>query len=86
MVNIANPPEHRRRGDRPVAQRSREGALGAYLSHTFLRANPAGRGKTARQLRKDGDVERTDPGILGKFRVDMRDKNAEEVFVSRANF
>lgn len=37
-------------------------ALGAYLSRLFTGANPKGRGKTARQLRKGG-VERTDPAI-----------------------
>jgi hypothetical protein len=31
-------------------------ALGAYLLHLFIGANPIGRGKTARQTRKGGDV------------------------------
>ncbi len=60
-------------------------ALGAYLLHLLIGANPVGRGKTARQTRKGGDVEKTDPAILGKFRVDMRDKDIKHCFVSRAS-
>lgn len=39
----------------------------------------------SRALRKSGDVDRTEPEILGQFRIDMRDKNIKSCFVSKAN-
>lgn len=61
-------------------------ALGAYILSLVDRASFEAVGKTPREKQKD-EVKvlfRTDPDILGQFRVDCADKNIGQWFVSTA--
>ena len=62
-----------------------EHALGAYMHSLIDKANPAGQGFSKRKLAKQCHIYRTDPAILGEFRIDVLDKDFDNMFVSRAN-
>jgi hypothetical protein len=59
-------------------------ALGAYIFSLIDKANPRGTGRTKRKMAQCGDVYHKDPSLLGKFVVDINDKNIDALFVSRA--
>lgn len=62
-----------------------EHALGAYMHSLIDKANPAGQGFSKRKLAKQCHIYRTDPKILGEFRIDVLDPDFGHMFVSRAN-
>ena len=49
--------------------RPEERALSAYIGGLIFRANPHGKSPSIRFAKKAGNVERTDPSILGEFRL-----------------
>jgi hypothetical protein len=61
-------------------------ALGAYIHGLIDKANPAGAGKSKREIeKKAGLVFLKDPPCLGEFRVDVKDPGFYAMFTSRAN-
>jgi hypothetical protein len=60
-------------------------ALGAYIHSLIDKANPSGVGYSKRKVSKLGHIYRTDPPILGEFRLRVQDPEFEHMFVSRAN-
>lgn len=60
-------------------------ALGAYIHSLIDKANPSGVGYSKRKVQKLGHIYRTDPTILGEFRIKVNDPEFEHMFVSRAN-
>jgi hypothetical protein len=60
-------------------------ALGAYIHSLIDKANPSGVGYSKRKVSKLGHIYRTDPPILGEFRIRVQDPEFEHMFVSRAN-
>jgi hypothetical protein len=64
---------------------NREVALGAYIFGLIDKASYYGAGKIKRQLKKQGNVYRTDPAILDQFRINAADPDFEHVFTARAN-
>lgn len=60
-------------------------ALGAYIHSLIDKANPSGVGYSKRKVSKLGHIYRTDPAILGEFRIRVQDPDFEHMFVSRAN-
>lgn len=63
-----------------------EQALGAYIFSLTDKANPVGTGVTKRQAAKRVRVIRkTDPAILGQFRVKVDDKDFGSLFIAKAN-
>lgn len=62
-----------------------EHALGAYIHSLIDKANPSGTGFSKRKVSKLGNIYRTDPDILGEFRVSVCSPDFEHMFVSRAN-
>ena len=63
----------------------REVALGSYIHGLIDKASFKESGLTKRQLKKQTNIYRTDPAILGKFRVRADDPDFEHVFTARAN-
>lgn len=64
---------------------AQEHALGAYIHSLIDKANPLGVGYSKRKTQKLGHLYRTDPAILGEFRIKISDPDFEHMFVSRAN-
>jgi hypothetical protein len=62
-----------------------EHALGAYIHNLIDKANPAGQGYSKRKIAKQCHIYRTDPSILGEFRISVSDPDFQHMFVSRAN-
>jgi hypothetical protein len=62
-----------------------EQGLGAYILNLIDKANPSGVGLTKREAAKAGDIHRSDPEILGQFRMDVEDPDFDQMFASRAN-
>lgn len=62
-----------------------EHALGAYIHSLIDKANPAGQGYSKRKVAKQCHIYRTDPAILGDFRIRVDDPDFRHIFVSRAN-
>lgn len=62
-----------------------EHALGAYIHSLIDKANPSGTGFSKRKVQKLGHIYRTDPSLLGEFRIRVEDPDFEHMFVSRAN-
>jgi hypothetical protein len=62
-----------------------EHALGAYIHSLIDKANPSGVGYSKRKVQKLGHIYRTDPAILGEFRIKVGSPDFEHMFVSRAN-
>lgn len=60
-------------------------ALGAYIHSLIDKANPSGVGYSKRKVSKLGHIYRTDPTILGEFRIKVEDPDFDHMFVSRAN-
>lgn len=60
-------------------------ALGAYIHSLIDKANPSGVGYSKRKVSKLGHIYRTDPAILGEFRIRVEDPDFDHMFVSRAN-
>ena len=60
-------------------------ALGAYIFSLIDKHNPVGRGKTKRELLKEGWSFREDADICGQFRVRVDDPNFDQLFAARAN-
>lgn len=60
-------------------------ALGAYIHSLIDKANPSGTGFSKRKVSKLGNIYRTDPDILGEFRIKVDDPDFDHIFVSRAN-
>ena len=62
-----------------------EHALGAYIHSLIDKANPNGQGFSKRKTAKLGHLYRTDPNMLGEFRIKVDDPTFDAMFVSRAN-
>ncbi len=62
-----------------------EHALGAYIHSLIDKANPSGTGFSKRKVQKLGNIYRTDPAILGEYRLKITDPDFDHMFVSRAN-
>jgi hypothetical protein len=62
-----------------------EHALGAYIHSLIDKSNPAGAGFSKRKVAKLGHLYRTDPAIVGEFRIRMESDDFGHMFVSRAN-
>ena len=62
-----------------------EKALGAYIHSLIDKANPSGTGFSKRKVQKLGNIYRTDPAILGEFKIKITDPDFDHMFVSRAN-
>lgn len=60
-------------------------ALGAFVHGLIDKASASGQGFSKRKLSKLCHVYRSDPDILGSFRVDIQDPNFHFLFTSRAN-
>jgi hypothetical protein len=60
-------------------------AIGAYIHSLIDKANPSGVGYSKRKVSKLGHIVRTDPPLLGEFRIKLEDPTFEHMFVSRAN-
>ena len=67
------------------SKNTQEHALGAYIHSLIDKANPSGVGYSKRKVSKLGHIYRTDPALLGEFRIRVEDKDFEHMFVSRAN-
>jgi hypothetical protein len=63
----------------------REHALGAYIHSLIDKANPAGQGYSKRKIAKQCHIYRSDPSVLGEFRISVSDPDFGHMFVSRAN-
>ena len=61
-------------------------ALGAFVFGLIDKASAQGRGLSSREKAKICTIYRRDPDILGKFRVDVTDKNFEHLLVTKANY
>ena len=64
---------------------AQEHALGAYIHSLIDKANPSGVGYSKRKVSKLGHIYRTDPALLGEFRIKVEDPDFDHMFVSRAN-
>jgi hypothetical protein len=62
-----------------------EHALGAYIHSLIDKSNPAGAGYSKRKVAKLGHLYRTDPPVVGEFRIKISDPSFDQMFVSRAN-
>ena len=62
-----------------------EEGLGAYIHSLIDKANPSGTGFSKRKVQKLGNIYRTDPAILGEYRLRINDSDFDHMFVSRAN-
>jgi hypothetical protein len=62
-----------------------EHALGAYIHSLIDKSNPAGAGYSKRKVAKLGHLYRTDPAVVGEFRIRIDSPDFEHIFVSRAN-
>lgn len=61
-------------------------ALGAYIFALIDKANPEGTGKSKRQRAKTARLlVLREPTVTGQFRVDCKDPDFDDLFVSRAN-
>lgn len=60
-------------------------ALGAYIHGLIDKASASGQGFSKRKLAKQCHIYRTDPSILGEFRIDVGNKDFDNVLVARAN-
>ncbi len=83
-------PDIRRTMSRAAKQLSeshdpRDMALAAFVHGLIDKASASGQGFSKRKLGKLCHVYRTDPPILGQFRVDVTDPNFHCLFTSRAN-
>jgi ribosomal protein S8E len=68
------------------SEKPRENALGAYIYGLIDKMSFQGEGFTKKYRQQQTcNVRRTDPSILGEFRIDTGDPNYEHVLSSRAN-
>jgi hypothetical protein len=63
----------------------REAAVAAWLHSLIDKVSPVGTGFSKRKAQKMGHLYRSDPAILGQFRMSITDPNFGHMFVSRAN-
>jgi hypothetical protein len=65
---------------------TKQQAVGAWLTLLIEKMSPNGKGYTKKFHAKMRDIRRSDPDIVGQFRIKVEDKDFEDnVFVSRAN-
>ncbi len=67
------------------SKNGQELALGAFLHGLIDKASASGQGFSKRKLAKICHVYRTDPAILGAFRVSASDPHLDDILVARAN-
>lgn len=60
-------------------------ALGAFVHGLIDKASASGQGFSKRKLSKLCHIYRTDPSVLGEFRVDVQNPDFKHLFTSRAN-
>jgi hypothetical protein len=60
-------------------------ALGAFVHGLIDKASASGQGFSKRKLSKLCHIYRTDPPILGEFRIDVQSPDFKHLFTSRAN-
>jgi len=63
----------------------KEAATAAWVHSLIDKVSAVGVGFSKRKAQKMGHLYRSDPGILGQFRMDIEDPNFGHMFVSRAN-
>jgi hypothetical protein len=63
----------------------REQVLGAYIHGLIDKASASGQGFSKRKMAKQCHIYRVDPKYLGEFRINLKDPNIDQLFVSRAN-
>jgi hypothetical protein len=63
----------------------REAAVAAWLHSLIDKVSPVGTGFSKRKAQKLGHLYRSDPTILGQFRMSITDPTFGHMFVSRAN-
>lgn len=63
----------------------KEAAVAAWLHSLIDKVSPTGTGFSKRKAQKMGHLYRSDPAILGQFRMNIEDPNFGAMFVSRAN-
>jgi hypothetical protein len=59
-------------------------SLGNYIFSTVDKASPMGAGYSNRQLKKVGDITRSDSNLLGEFRINVEHEDFDQMFSSRA--
>ena len=63
----------------------KEAAVAAWTHSLIDKVSPVGAGFSKRKSQKMGHLYRSDPAILGQFRMSITDPNFDAMFVSRAN-
>lgn len=63
----------------------KEAAVAAWTHSLIDKVSPVGLGFSKRKAQKMGHLYRSDPAILGQFRMNIEDPNFGHMFVSRAN-
>jgi hypothetical protein len=63
----------------------REAAVAAWIHSLIDKVSPVGVGFSKRKTQKQGHLYRSDPAILGQFRMKIEDPDFSHFFVSRAN-
>lgn len=63
----------------------KEAAVAAWLHSLIDKVSPVGVGFSKRKSQKLGHLYRSDPALLGQFRMNIEDANFGHMFVSRAN-
>lgn len=53
--------------------------IGWWINYLIDKVNTKGAGLSKRELKKQGDIGRNDPDVLGQFRIQITDENADEV-------
>ena len=67
------------------SKEGKEAATAAWLHSLIDKVSPVGTGFSKRKAQKLGHLYRSDPAILGQFRMNIEDPSFGHMFVSRAN-
>lgn len=67
------------------SKEGKEAAVAAWLHSLIDKVSPVGTGFSKRKAQKMGHLYRSDPSILGQFRMSITDPSFGHMFVSRAN-
>lgn len=67
------------------SKNGKEAATAAWLHSLIDKVSPVGNGFSKRKAAKCGHLYRSDPALLGQFRMSMTDSDFNHMFVSRAN-
>jgi hypothetical protein len=67
------------------SKNGQEAAVAAWMHSLIDKVSPTGVGYSKRKSAKMGHLYRSDPAILGQFRMNIQDPSFSHMFVSRAN-